>query len=103
MNSLIYINKFLDRSGYRFKQIVRLYECEKLLNQSTIHDIPEGNESNKTTETDTHSVSFIINSENLLNINDASINILKLKTNNEVNQSKQTQNQNIEKIKSKFN
>ena len=60
---------------------------------TTIHDIPEENESNNTTETDPHSVSFIINSENLFNINDASINILKLITNNEVNQSKQTRNQ----------
>ena len=74
MNSLIYINKFLDRSCNRFKQIIRLYECEKLLNQSTIYDIPEGYESDKTTATDTYSVSFIINSENLLNINYASIN-----------------------------
>ena len=66
-NYLININKFIGRSGNRFKQIVRLYECEKLLNQSTIPDMPEGNESNKTTETDPQSVSLIINSENLFN------------------------------------
>ena len=82
VNYLINTNNFLDRSGNRFKKIVRLYECEKLLNQSTIHDMPEENESNKTTETDPHSVSFIINNENLFNTNDSSNNILKLITNN---------------------
>ena len=84
VNYLIIINKFLDRSGNRFKKIVRLNECEKLLNQSTINDIPEGNDSNKTTEIDPYFVSCISNNVNLFNINDASINILKLTNNNEV-------------------
>ena len=55
--------------------------------------MPEGNESNKTTETDPQSVSLIINNENLFKINDASINILKLITYNDLNQYKQTRNQ----------
>ena len=93
VNYLININKFvLDRSGKRFKQIVRLYECEKLLNQSTIHCIPEGKESNKTTKISLNYVSCISNDENFFNTPDASIYIIKL-TNNEENQSKQTRNQ----------
>ena len=78
VNYLININKFfLDRSGKRFKQIVRLYECEKLLNQSTIHCIPEGNESNKTTKISPNYVSCISNDENFFNPSDASIYIIK--------------------------
>ena len=97
-NYLFNIIKFLDRSCNRFKQIVRLHECEKLQNQSRTPDAPKGNESNKTTETDHQSVALIINSVILFKINDASINIPKLITNNKLNQSKQTRNQNQQNL-----
>ena len=72
-NFTINVNKFLGLSGNRYKLIVRLYEFERLLNQSriSIPDTPVRNKSNKTTGTinDPQPIS-LITYENLLTIDD---------------------------------